>query len=291
MVGLTKSDEWVVSFHLRTPNGGHYWAKQETGEWVLARSFSTETRGVRHLEGKRAGRNVLNAFRSLGRTLQSELNGLHTDDELVMSKVLEFADRFGSLDGRVELGRGHTLGEWIEEAKDFALMCEVADAIMTADIAAYERLQSRYVERRDGMHFRRSKLGRTWRFAPRAVDWQEARNHVGVNLFQHAHSSGHRARAWSLVSFVVNKKLDGGLSLRLNPIRLNKPTIEPNGVLATAYVRLWLDIVQVSEEALVLPQTCKNCEEPIRGTLRREYCSDKCRAAFNRRIAAQRTSV
>jgi hypothetical protein len=265
MVGLSKSDEWVASFHLRVPEGGHHWTKADEGDWVLVRHASIEDPGIRHIEGKKAGRDVLNGFRSLGRSLHYNMNPWPTDDALVMRKVLEFANRFGSLDGSSVFGSGHTLHEWIEEAEDFALICEVADAIMTADIAAYERLQSRYVERRDGMHFRRSGAGRTWRFAPRAIEWQEAHNHVGVNLFQHAQTGGHRARAWSLVSFVVNQKLDRGLSLRLNPIRLNKPTIEPSGVVGNAYLRLWLDIVQMSKEALAKPQTCKNCGEPIQG--------------------------
>lgn len=281
MVNIPKSDEWIISFHMRVPRLGYHWIEDDSGEWHLVQNWTDRRLDVVHLEGRRAGRNVVIAFRALGRQLR-ENRDLRYDDDQTKAWVLEFANRFGRLHAQAE--GEETVRAWVDAATDFADICDVRDALNSG---VFDSFKKRIRVKSDGIHYRRT-IGKTWPFAPRGIDWQGAPGELRVNLFEHSAGKGAHAQAWALIAYVVNRHTDNGLSLRINPIRIDKPTLEASGVLANAYVRVWLDIVHRADTNIGIPQTCKYCGEQFKGnpTKRKEFCDSTCRKAYHRLKAA-----
>lgn len=281
MVTIPKSDEWIVSFHMRVPKAGYHWVQDDSGEWHLIENLSNRPLDIQHLEGGRAGRNVVTRFRALGYLLR-ENRDLRYDDDQTKAWVLEFANEFGPL--YTQDDREESVRTWVDAATDFADICDVRDAI---NKGIFNEFKKRIQVRADGMHFQRT-IGKTWLFAPKRITWQGATNEQRVNLFDHSARKGAHAQAWALIAYVVNRHMDNGLSLRINPIRIDKPTLEASGVLANAYVRVWLGIVHRADTNIGIPQTCKYCDEPFKGnrTKRKEFCDSTCRKAYHRLKAA-----
>jgi len=281
MVGIPGGDEWIISFHTAVRESGYHWRESEDKtSWEIVenldlREFYRPVLPVHH-EGLAEGSAVLTQFRNRGRELRDDME-VWSDTEVMKEKILAFTNRFG------QLHEGETSGleEWIEEAIDFADMCDVRDAIRSAQFSEFKkrvRINNR------GMAYHRS-TGRPWLFAPKAIEWDE-RSRTGrtqFNFFDRAVKGGAFVQAWALVTYVVNKKVECGLSLRLHPLKQRNPTIEPAGVIATAYVRLWLGLVHRDDASVSINQTCKTCGMPIQGTRRKQFCNGTCRQAFHRK--------
>lgn len=293
MVGIPKSDEWVISFSLRIPKEGYHWVSSpERGDWELVENWSEEwgldpIMAFEHVEGLKAGRDVLYQFRELGERLKQSWTiapwETVPDDTLPRQWILEFANKFGPLYEHAEMRESNV--DWWKDAMDIADLWQIRHAFKTAD---FTEVRSRiYTTGSGSLAYRRSSGG-GWVFADRntALQVRSAklgqRENAPPDYVERAKVLGIRTQAWMVVSHVLNVVLHSGLGLRLHPLKENNPIIVPRGVMATACVRLWLDIVHRYGDGLDEAQTCKQCGQEIEGTRRKQFCGDTCRKAYNR---------
>jgi hypothetical protein len=320
-----ETDEWGVRFGVTTDADGYQWQwlpDVTTEGDVLAPAgtmqiedgtvaMSGETRSKIQRLGRGITKDAVVQFRKLAEALTAaELvhervirdedgNELWIEDERgwpqpalpdseARTLTADFADRFGMLWGDHD---PRTLTAWRDEAAWFLDLDDVARALRTAVFTDFERGMMPVDSGASPRELRWRGLRPFSRPIIIARDGEVTAGKMAINAlrervdyFERAMTGPPRARAQMLFSRAINAKLAGGLSLSASLLTEKKAAVTPLHLIHTLYTRLWLDTSDA--EALERQMTCRECDKPITGSRRKQFCSERCRWKFNNRRRA-----
>jgi hypothetical protein len=292
-----------IEIQRRLAPAGSFRSDHEPAPGVTRRIAATARRGHTELRhGIPISQRAYREFRALARSLheyqekmnalgmgaigrkptESEQEQLRLLTEEAERRVVAFANTFGTLWGDDDPRR---LNDWVKEALDFHDAVFIADGINTGKDHAFrnpDREGSRLII--DDSTIRVRTVFRLHTIATKG-SWVEIADQVEgnpterVDWFDRMLLANPRQRARFLFRKLINRKLDGGLSLEASLLSRDKAVLTPRRLVDLLYVRLWLDADRGSDPA----RTCEVCTTELEGKQRR-FCSDACKQKHRRRM-------
>jgi hypothetical protein len=263
----------------------------ENGGATIARKATDQLQ--RYRRGWDFARRAVNAFARLGERAehwqqlcraalyagQPIPDAAHVEWGQLKEEVLAFACTFGSLYGDDE-DEALTFGEWEKEARKFLQWREVARALARGE---YQHLDQRM--RMDESEVR--YIGpATYDAVARPGEQFVTKDGEILDLLEIARNGSSRDRIWMVFAREINRRLHGGLSLRLDVLSSRGYGLTPKHLIHLVYLRLWLDAIEGDNEPRI--RTCPECLKPLPTGSRRNqrFCSDHCRTVWNNKRRA-----